>query len=435
VTASKRAGKSIEDGEHEEDSLQESKPNPKLDFPKRTSFAAKLQQVAQNNIAASPALAGTSKDNSSVFLLGYHVRPVDSESCTVTCISSLSPDLRSLETDIASCRKLKQFIEDLAHLTDENEGGRRGSNPSVGDDGRSMEKIKTLFGTTANFLYKASAMKAKELLANSQRTAEGSPLSGSSSTSLQPPNLDFILPTGDTAESATEVIADPLQYIDRMVGPREVQKIVIPFDSKLYTAVHVDFMSRSDHSPFFGMMFTPSEPFDSNLLPASNGTFVLLPLVAVQSTTRPVHTTIPLSLLPSGTITVIFDNLSPLLTRNRPKSITYKAYCEEQSHGEYSIALTISRLQVYTLPIILKNSKLTTISFESQVEIPFSIIFHPVGEEKKIILPPTKLTSLSNTKFETLETADWEGTLSLSWDNSASMISSRNISFHILVAY
>lgn len=144
---------------------------------------------------------------------------------------------------------------------------------------------------------------------------------------------------------------------------------------------------------------------------------------------------IPLSLLPAGIVCVVFDNSSPPLTKNRAKELTYKAFCDASTHAEFSMSISISRKQSYSLPIVLHRSKVATINFDTPVEILFSIFFEPVGQAKKVICPPTKFSSLQQSVFESIDTTEMDGTLTLTWDNTASIVSSRNVALHILVTY
>ncbi|KAJ3087566.1 hypothetical protein HK100_008331 [Physocladia obscura] len=67
--------------------------------------------------AATPAAATTATvAQPTVFLQGYLIEPNPGDpwnSCTVTVISHLSPDLAKLETNYTTCKKLKTFIEEV----------------------------------------------------------------------------------------------------------------------------------------------------------------------------------------------------------------------------------------------------------------------------------------------------------------------------------
>lgn len=381
-----------------------------------------LQQVANNNSSSSQII---SKQYSSLFLLGYYVQPIDTESCTVTSITNFSPDLKALETDIISCRKLKQHIEDLAQITDVTD-----------KKDKSIDKIKNL----ASYLYKAGASKANEILDRRQQQLLNEPASSSAVSSMGSVIASFN-PISDQSVNADDVLTvealkGPMQNIDRNIPARQILRVPIDYNPADHNTLHVDFICRSDQSPYFGIFFMPTDPNSDiiNLPKASGELLTIIPLTSIQATNKPFNLTLNFGYLPTGQISIVFDNQS-LQSKNIPKSITYKAYCEKIPHAEFSLSITIPRKQVYKLPIILQVSNSISISYKCQIEILFSIIYEPRDKSLKriIVCPPTKLCNLLNSKYETLDTIGWDGVLFLVWDNSSSILASRNLSFDVRI--
>ncbi|KAL2919880.1 hypothetical protein HK105_200797 [Polyrhizophydium stewartii] len=183
------------------------------------SLSSKAKQAAPSTSPQPAGLARTPEDAAAtagdgkqqqqhqacVYIYGYHVVPLPADpkgSCRVTIVAHLSPDLQKLEVDTQSCRKLKQFIEDLDQLSRDFSdaaaeatgevrrrrvfpfggggsnasgttlagaggssalagtgwatafAGNQGAGSAPEADGRRIDKIKNYLGNTANYLMK-----------------------------------------------------------------------------------------------------------------------------------------------------------------------------------------------------------------------------------------------------------------------------------------
>ncbi|KAI8916866.1 hypothetical protein BC831DRAFT_486021 [Entophlyctis helioformis] len=166
--------------------------------PPASSFMPNASPAASHPDAhptPEQAAAGTTaKPFADVYVFGYHIAPApeDPENASrVTIVSHFSYDLRRLEVDYNTCRRLKQFIEELDQFTrgmndaasissgggmgsgePSSEMRRRrrlfsfgsggagsGSQAGAGDgatasDGRRIEKLRNYLGSTASYLMK-----------------------------------------------------------------------------------------------------------------------------------------------------------------------------------------------------------------------------------------------------------------------------------------
>ena len=391
-----------------------------------------------------------------VFMFGYYIRPSPNnlDSCDIECISSLSPEFKGLETDISSCRKLKQFIEELAQLTDTSSEVKG----TAIDDSNSIGKLKNLFGNTASFLMKTGAFKTKELFSKVQEIQQDmrSPPIVTELPPQLPPRIsltsttvacsneeDDILVTKppDINEPVYDVVfpGNVLPYvhvpllIEQTIKPCEIIRIPIPFTASPHATLSFEFISRTDHAPYFGVTFIPQEQTSIKIEER-----VIIPTSAVACIMHVAHAQVPLSLLPSGTIYLLFDNNAPLLTKTLLKQVAYSAQVEhnEVSRCQYTLSVTVQRRQQYILPILILDTNHIDLGFQTQgFEVLFSIVFEPVGSPRRVICPPTKCTSLTGNPFEKIDTRLMVGQILLIWDNTASIVSSRSVYFHLRIAY
>jgi hypothetical protein len=381
-----------------------------------------INQVSVVSQYVPPKIA---KEHSPVFLLGYHIKPVDAESCTVTCITNLSPDLKPLEADIASGKKLKQHIEELTQITD----------VSSDKKDKSMGKIKSLFGTTASYLYKAGASKATELLnSHKQETS----VSMANSVESNRPKISSCPALSDIASLVKDIdfVHDGKEDVNIQIQAKQIIKVDLAFDPIMHSSLHINFSTEMDHLPVFGVSFTPYESANSSPDISSNHkeSIIILPVSHILSSVKLIHCTLPVSSLPRGQFSVIFDNST---SKTSSKLIIFNACCQELLQGDLSLSIVVPRKSAYRIPILLQKSKRIKLSFDCQIEILFSISFEHTdkSQKKSILCPPTKFLSLKNSSYEYFDTSGIEGTLLLVWDNSSSILSSRNISFHVIVEY
>jgi hypothetical protein len=348
------------------------------------------------------------KDLSTVYLFGYYIHPLQSDplnASIVTCVSNMSSDLKFLELDLDFCKKLKAFIEELVLFTDSATKPKT-IGETVGDI--SIDKIKSILGSTANYLLQASKSKFK-------------PESISDIISLSPGDE----PTAESTAPAKEgiVIEPPLDsnQIQALILPREYFRLALDFDPQnyQYPALLFEFMSLQDHTPQFGVFYTN----DTNIAAETSFSLtwqVLIPFADVQSFSRPAGGIIPLHGLSKGKIILVWDNSSPV-TKNRAKKISYKAGLCEAKEYSYSLLVTVPRQSTYTLAILLQNEAAATVQFFSETEISCSI-----ENGKKVVMPATRHKSL-NMAF------DAKGNIVVSWNNTASVLSSRQVSLNIVI--
>ncbi|KAI8909534.1 hypothetical protein EDD86DRAFT_140553 [Gorgonomyces haynaldii] len=218
-------------------------------------------------------------------------------------------------------------------------------------------------------------------------------------------------------------------YIERIIGSREICSVAIPYNGQ-GTQFSFEFMSRMEHLPMFGLHFHPDQK--TTLLPMEEGHCVLFPMATVQAYTRPAHCTFPLDNLPHGTFYLIWDNQS-IMSKNREKQITYKAMIRHTPKSIWSISVTISRKSYYKLPILVSGKSKLDTDFESQgIEIPFSMSFSPINTNLVTVLCPKKrMCHLIGSGFESIDVTGLVGTITLEWDNTQSLISSRQVTFNI----
>ncbi|KND04614.1 uncharacterized protein SPPG_00332 [Spizellomyces punctatus DAOM BR117] len=138
---------------------------------------------AKSKLSVPAPASSKSENNNTVYLFGYLITPdtqYPSDTCHVTVLSQLSPDLARLEVSFDFCKKLKTFIEEFASLTglaasrDRNTSATLHRSPSDASSirrrrffsdssassldsqgqGRRMEKLKNIVGSTATYLMK-----------------------------------------------------------------------------------------------------------------------------------------------------------------------------------------------------------------------------------------------------------------------------------------
>ncbi|KAI8621916.1 hypothetical protein BC830DRAFT_45973 [Chytriomyces sp. MP71] len=88
---------------------------------------------------------------STVYLQGYLIEsnPTDLQSCTVTVISQLSPDLVKVETNFAAVSKLKGFIEEYVNHENALAGGNW---TGASNKGKGFGDLKSFVSSTAEYL-------------------------------------------------------------------------------------------------------------------------------------------------------------------------------------------------------------------------------------------------------------------------------------------
>ncbi|KAI9355433.1 hypothetical protein DFJ73DRAFT_280855 [Zopfochytrium polystomum] len=109
-----------------------------------------------------------------VYLYGYLIEPssTDANSCRVTVLSQLSPDISRLEANFNTCRKLKNFVEEYVALSSRAQSTSTSSSSSLlsyaaselrkrrmfttGVEGgeKRIDKLKNLVSSTAGYLMK-----------------------------------------------------------------------------------------------------------------------------------------------------------------------------------------------------------------------------------------------------------------------------------------
>ncbi|KAJ1334311.1 hypothetical protein BSLG_008146 [Batrachochytrium salamandrivorans] len=415
---------------------------------------ANLRNLEDMTVPDSSSVKSTqdAKSQSDVYIYGYLVESSheNPEHSKVTIISHFSSELQRLEVDYNSCRKLKQFIEELDQFTRgthpssvdsadqineirhrrlfpfSNTGEPGADSLSISSEGRQIDKIKSYIGSTASYLLKGrkglgspwlsgntttayqestddsdiddqsslgekksssshtvvdsktdndsgsdvapsdSAQSGRSsltrnpihgsnlpieskpmvspsrqpkslaaLLLNQQRPASMS-LHGSDRLFTNSPNIasDFtvIEPRRSLTYEMTEFGCEP--YIERILHPKEVVRVEIPFNRFKYgTAVVFEWehMMRMESALYFGITFTPDElpndPSDMvNLVPLVAGSSIsrsLFPVSAVQSYMGPAYGTTDISSFGSGVFILTWEpqNSQP---KKQSRSFAYK---------------------------------------------------------------------------------------------------------------
>ena len=388
---------------------------------KRLSVAARLQGIIPNSATTLQSLLPM-KEVGTVYLFGYQVKasPNDPNASTVTCITSLSPELRSLEVDITACRKLKQFIEDLVQLTESVDDVKLRTSP---DDLNSMNKFKSYF---ENIFLKASA-------------AINKPKSGDAADKdINEDTTPVRVHSFDTPASPTDALRDaisePLKqylssaYTDKLIPFREILSIDFPVICSEASIFTLEFLSRLEAFPYIGVHYVPNEPVSF----LQGGSLVLVPVSNFQTYTRPFIFSYNLGALPSGVIVVTFDNIQPSLSKYRPKQVNYCCRTEVGLKQESSASVAIQRGQNFVLNVPLYKALNVNLSFQA-TELFFSIQFKSKTEQTQtIICPASKLMNLTGSKFENLDVSGMDGVLALTWDNSHSLVTSKKITYSIV---
>ncbi|KAJ3012009.1 UNVERIFIED_CONTAM: PDZ domain-containing protein 8 [Siphonaria sp. JEL0065] len=106
-----------------------------------------------------PATA-TSASLCTVYMQGFLIEPTptDPNTCTVTIISMLSADLKGLETNFATCKKLKSFVEEYISHVDGNLYGN-GSGSVVEASGAAGETRKKIGEALVDYATKGQELK------------------------------------------------------------------------------------------------------------------------------------------------------------------------------------------------------------------------------------------------------------------------------------
>jgi hypothetical protein len=255
-------------------------------------------------------------------------------------------------------------------------------------------------------------------------------------------------------------------YIDKVLAPKEVFKAEIPFsrdefDSPLF---RWEYICRTEQTPSFAIYFIPSLPEQSSIIEKLpyHGTSarILFPLSHIQCYSRPAYGAISLSGLPSGKIILCWENNLPLSSRS-PKSITYKTTIHNsastsEAHGQ----VAIPRKSFFSLPIVYSNlqegQKIRIDYSTGNVHVPFALYFDEFDESQSISARLVKAASsedlgtsankrkqrktlisfnhasggngdLKVSHFVPIEAS---GVFTLVWDNSSSMVSTRQVIFN-----
>lgn len=446
------------------------------------SLDAIRQSVAARS--GTPLRPGSTPENSAVYVFGYYIQPSPTNpenACLVTCITNLSPDLKPLEVDYHTCKKLKLFIEELVHLTASLDDPNSGHIKRKVFDDVNMDKIKSYIGNTANYFMTAKHKLGVDSHINSLKSLfarpsdpepplkadehEGpihapplppralsieaafqkmaapatSPIApyvnaetGEIVPDISPLSSSPIAPPPILHETATpKPLADIEDgFIERPIMPKEILRIELVFDAQTQPDACLvwEYISILEQCPLFGIFFIPESR--SPLLASSleSSAQILVPLTECQAFTRAAHGHIPLTHLSSGTIILHWDNLTPL-HRSFPKQIAYRAEITEspaQSVSEWTMNVTIVRKSRYTLPMLVSACSSLRVSFTTNAPISFCVEYVPHTGEKQVLDERNE----SKTEFS-LGLNGLDGVINLHWDNMASIVSSRQVSYNI----
>jgi hypothetical protein len=252
------------------------------------------------------------------------------------------------------------------------------------------------------------------------------------------------------------------RYVEREMDAKEIVNVEIPFDREKYgenVVLKWEYICHSEQTPLFGISYIPESLEMSpvaKLLPfLSSGRRVLFPISNVQSYTKPAYGVIPISQIPSGKFVLTWDN-TQVFTKRQSKSFAYKAQLENSAEL-YSChcQIDIIRKSAITLPVIKTDTPgqinveysagLSSIPFAMYLDIPnFPIKAAASGPSirseivglipRKTLIPFNKIyPKNAGSSIKEIEQINDEGpcVLSLIWDNTQSLMSTKHVDIHL----
>ncbi|KAJ3359423.1 hypothetical protein HDU91_004925 [Kappamyces sp. JEL0680] len=443
-----------------------------------TSSGPPAQLAQKSSSAAQIEQEGT------VYLFGYLIKKVTETSCLVTVVSQFSSELHRLDVDFSFGRKLKLFIEELTQLTDGNQlAGASDSGAKSLDTLKVRDKIANYLGTAALFLRKSKNRSSEAI----GQTEEGRTLANSdpADLSLAPSNFDsegrdsVTIPSslefGDGLHASQEELA-LVPYVERMLGPREIVRVELAFNRQMYAnrvLFKWEYCCRSEQCPSFAIHYIPNDENrlspSADLLPyGGSGTRILLPLSQIQCYSRPAWGSISLSELKSGKIVLVWENNQPISMRF-PKTLTYKSIFqgETASYPEMHFQVAIPRKSFFSQPFLLDHfTESAGFNFNLEfstgnVLVPFALYFDelpPATDEespvahsgvsdrlasainhsdtyrralpRRTIIPFDHPQARAGQTNHTIPLSGKPGVYTLVWDNSTSIVSTRQVVIH-----
>jgi hypothetical protein len=406
----------------------------------------------------------------SVYVFGYYAKKVTDNSCLVTVISQFSSGLHRLEIDFSFCRKLKLFIEELTNFTD---GVSAVEPKTIIDSVNVGEKIASYLGSATSFLRKRPTRPVGQMedinhLINLPPAESSLALDVSKAAGI--PSLQQTSQECESLHGSIEEFArEP--YHERNLGPKDSTCVEIPFVRQMFPGKVLfkwEYSCRSEQSPSFGIYYLPNDK--KKLSPTANllsleeeNLRVLLPLSQIMCYTKPALGTISLSDLKSGTIILRWSNSQPISARFS-KQLLYKTIFQGDSESlpDLHAQIAIPRKSFYSQPIIidssiLKDGLILSVEYSTgNVIVPFALYFDKlsdqVGEVSVVAdrlasviqgdntrnigaIPRKTLIGLNHHSKAGQSThaisITSPGIYTLVWDNSASIVSTRQVSVRI----
>ncbi|KAJ3254895.1 hypothetical protein HK103_006791 [Boothiomyces macroporosus] len=475
------------------DASKQSAERPESPMSMNSTVQPSINVAPQNSLPRMKSF-GPLEQEGLVYLFGYQVVPNENDSaCSITVLSQFSNELKSLEVDFQFCRKLKSFIEELTQHTDHmNEIGSNEILAQGADvikrksegEGTMKAKIANYIGNTATYLLKGRKLTIRNPSGNSDSVMDdGQGNESGSEGDLTHPEQTTPAPiarTNTSYGSISSMLTDfaALSPTEKVILPRAVSQTEIAFNRESYgpaVSFAWEYTCLTESTPLFGINFVPDGKLTESvkLLPfASSITRVIFPLTNVQSYTCPSFGSLLVSDFPSGKFVFIWDN-SALLSKKFQKIITFKTvFRETDAAPENHAQVAIPRKSFFSLtfiydPSIAHSSTNATLNCEftcSNAAVPFALYYDPIiinegileeksesnianrlqdamnGEvtrstpTRKTLVPYNRtnknLPLRSNYTFPI--TGNY-GAYTAVWDNSASIVSTRVVDFHLTV--
>jgi hypothetical protein len=341
----------------------------------------------------------------------------------------------------------------------------------------------TFVGNTASYLLKGH-QKSAVRNSNPEILSEAEASNNSTST----PNLaiegtpdeenrsQLLLPTRNDSQGSftSEFGLEP--YIERTISPKEIVKVEIGYNRPTYgdhVALKWEYSCKSEHVPSFAIHYIPDSleiTELTRLLPyGQSGSRVLFPLISVNAYSQPAYGSIPISHLKSGRIVFIWDNSSSFSKRFF-KSIAYKILiANSEMPQQVHCNIGISRKSMFSLPIIFhpkpaNDLAVLSVEFSTQsFQVPFSLHYDPLSSTeqpqtssqdstdvasrlnglmstspllpRKTLIPFNRSPNRGSVPpvSQTIPIKGKYGVYTLIWDNSASIVSTRHVDFHVKI--
>ncbi|KAJ3321898.1 hypothetical protein HDV06_003764 [Boothiomyces sp. JEL0866] len=470
-------------------------PKQSLERQERPESPMSINSATQPliNIAAAQPLIPRMRSFGPVEQEGLVIPNENDSSCSITVLSQFSHELKSLEVDFQFCRKLKSFIEELTQHTDHmNDLGSSEILAQGADvikrrsegEGTMKAKIANYIGNTATYLLKGRKLTIRNPSGNSEGVLDDSPGNDSGSENdlahQDQPAVPTIARTNTSYGSVSSMLSDfaALNPIEKVILPRAVSQAEVLFNRESYgpnVSFSWEYTCLTDSTPLFGINFVPDGKSTESLklLPyASSVTRVVFPLTNVQSYTCPSFGSLSVSDFPSGKFVFIWDN-SSLMSKKFQKIVTFKTVFREtdtapEVHGQVAIPRKsfFSLTFLYSPSTVHSNATLNCEFSCSSAAVPFALYYDPlvvpegIAEEKsesnianrlqeaingevsrsaptrKTLVPYNRtnknLPLRSNYSFPI---TNGHGAYTAVWDNSASIVSTRVVDFHLTVQH